>query len=77
MEAIRALFHHPSLKYQQMPPLVTEDGMPSAENIRLAEEAIKKRAEIALEKQKEREKEIEEKLRQKFEQEIEKTSTAN
>ena len=43
MEAIRALFHHPSLKYQQMPPLVTEDGMPSAENIRLAEEAVKKK----------------------------------
>jgi DNA repair exonuclease SbcCD nuclease subunit len=71
MEAIRALFHHPSLKYQQMPPLVTEDGMPSAEDIRLAEEAIKKRAEIAREKQKEREKEIEEKLREKLEQEIE------
>jgi hypothetical protein len=71
MEALRALFHHPSLKYQQMPPLVTEDGMPSAENIRLAEEAIKKRAEIAREKQKEREKEIEEKLRKKLEQEIE------
>src|SRR4028119_256285 len=71
MEALRALFHHPSLKYQQMPPLVTEDGMPSAENIRLAEEAIKKRAEMAREKQKEREKEIEEKLRKKLEQEIE------
>src|SRR4028118_1947700 len=71
MEAIRALFHHPSLRYQEMPPLVTEDGMPSAENIRLAEEAIKKRSEIAREKQKEREKEIEEKLRKKLEQEIE------
>jgi len=71
MEALRALFHHPSLKYQQMPPLVTEDGMPSAENIRIAEEAIKKRAEVAREKQKEREKKIEEKLRKKLEQEIE------
>jgi hypothetical protein len=71
MEALRALFHHPSLKYQQMPPLVTEDGMPSAENIRIAEEAIKKRAEIAREKQKEREKKIEEKLRKKLEKEIE------
>jgi vacuolar-type H+-ATPase subunit I/STV1 len=71
MEAIRALFHHPSLRYQEMPPLVTEDGMPSAENLRLAEEAIKKRAEIAREKQKGREKEIEEKLRQKLEEEIE------
>jgi len=54
-----------------MPPLVTEDGMPSAENIRIAEEAIKKRAEVAREKQKEREKKIEEKLRKKLEQEIE------
>ena len=71
MEALRALFHHPSLKYQQMPPLVTEDGMPIAENIRIAEEAIKKKAEIAREKQKQREKEIEEKLRKKLEQEIE------
>jgi hypothetical protein len=66
MEAIRALFHHPSLKYQQMPPLVTEDGMPSAENIRIAEEAIKKKAEVARKKEKEREKKIEEKLRQKI-----------
>jgi flagellar motor protein MotB len=71
MEALRALFHHPSLKYQQMPPLVTEDGVPIAENIRLAEEAIKKKAEIAREKQKQRQKEIEENLRQKLEQEIE------
>ena len=71
MEAIRALFHHPSLKYQQMPALVTEDGVPIAENIRIAEEAIKKKAEIARKKQKEREKEIEEKLRPKLEEEIE------
>jgi hypothetical protein len=33
-----------------MPPLVTEDGMPMAENIRIAEEPIKKRAEIGREK---------------------------
>src|SRR4028118_1833177 len=71
MEAIRALFHHPSLKYHQMPPLVTEDGAPIAENIRIAEEAIKKRAEITREKQKQREKEIEEKLRKKLQKEIE------
>jgi len=45
--------------------------VPIAENIRLAEEAIKKKAEIAREKQKQREKEIEEKLRPKLEQEIE------
>src|SRR4028118_2363105 len=71
MEAIRALFHHPSLKYQQMPPLVTGDGMPIAENIHIAEEAIKKRAENDREKQKKREKAQEDNLRQKLEQEIE------
>jgi len=71
MEAIRALFHHPSLKYQEMPPLVTGDGMPIAENIRIAEEAIKKRVEIDREKQKQREKAHEENSRHKLEQEIE------
>ena len=71
MEAIRALFHHPSLKYQEMPPLVTGDGMPIAENIRIAEEAIKKRVEIDREKQQQREKAQEDGLRQKLEREIE------
>ena len=71
MEAIRALFHHPSLKYQEMPPLVTGDGMPIAENIRIAEEAIKKRVEIDREKQQQREKAQEDGLRQKSEREIE------
>ncbi|WP_332959206.1 DUF6887 family protein [Microcoleus sp. AR_TQ3_B6] len=71
MEAIRALFHHPSLKYQEMPPLVTGDGMPIAENIRIAEEAIKKRVEIDREKQQQREKAQEDGLRQKLELEIE------
>ncbi|MEG4345899.1 hypothetical protein QUB70_21860 [Microcoleus sp. A003_D6] len=71
MEAIRALFHHPSLKYQEMPPLVTGDGMPIAENIRIAEEAIKKRVEIDREKQQQREKAQEDKLRLKLEREIE------
>jgi hypothetical protein len=71
MEAIRALFHHPSLKYQEMPPLVTGDSMPIAENIRIAEEAIKKRVEIEREKQQQREKAQEDGLRQKLEQEIE------
>ena len=50
MEAIRALFHHPSLKYKEMPPLVTGDGMPIAENIRIAEEAIRKKADRDREK---------------------------
>lgn len=71
MEAIRALFHHPSLKYQEMPPLVTGDGMPIAENIRIAEEAIKQRVEIDREKQQQREKAQEDRLRHKLEQEIE------
>ena len=71
MEAIRALFHHPSLKYQEMPPLVTGDGMPIAENIRIAEEAIKQRVEIDREKQQQREKAQSENLRHKLEQEIE------
>ena len=71
MEAIRTLFHHPSLKYQEMPPLVTGDGLPIAENIRIAEEAIKQRVEIDRAKQKQREKAQSENLRQKLEQEIE------
>lgn len=71
MEAIRALFHHPSLKYKEMPPLVTGDGMPIAENIRFAEEEIKKRVEREEKKQKQREQALEENLRQKLEQEIE------
>ena len=71
MEAIRTLFHHPSLKYQEMPPLVTGDGLPIAENIRIAEEAIKQRVEIDREKQQQREKTQEENLRHKLEQEIE------
>ena len=71
MEAIRALFHHPSLKYQEMPPLVTGDGMPIAENICIAEEAIKKRVEIDREKQQQREKAQEDRLRQTLEREIE------
>ncbi|MEG4328372.1 DUF6887 family protein [Microcoleus sp. herbarium5] len=71
MEAIRALFHHPSLKYKEMPPLVTGDGLPIAENIRFAEEEIKKRVEIDREKQQQREKIQSEDLRHKLEQEIE------
>lgn len=71
MEAIEALFHHPSLKWKTMPPLVTGDGMPIEENIQLAEEAIKKRVEISNEKQKQREKAQEDELRLKLEAEIE------
>lgn len=44
-EAIRALFHHPSLNWVTTPPLYTEDGQPIAENIRQAEEALRQRIE--------------------------------
>jgi hypothetical protein len=50
IEAIRALFRHPSLKWKTMPPLVTQDGLPIEENIRVAEEAIRQRAERDREK---------------------------
>ncbi len=75
IEAIRALFHHPSLKWKTMPPLVTQDGLPVEENIRIAEEAIRQRAERAQEKRTEKElqkeRDLEERLRQKIEQEVE------
>jgi hypothetical protein len=45
VEAIRVLFHHPSLKWKTMPPLTTNYGVPIEENIRIAEEAIKQRIE--------------------------------
>lgn len=44
-EAIRALFHHPSLKWVLMPPLYSEDGQPIEQNISLAEEALRQRIE--------------------------------
>ncbi len=45
MEAMRALFHHPSLKWKTMPPLAKADGTQVEENIPIAEEAIKNRIE--------------------------------
>jgi len=54
MEAIRALFHHPSLKWRTMPPLVAQDGMPIEENIRIAQEAIRQRSERDREKQRQK-----------------------
>lgn len=75
IDAIRALFHHPTLKWKTMPPLVTQDGVPIEENIRLGEEAIRQRAERDREKQREKElqkeRELEERLRQKIEKEVE------
>lgn len=44
IEAIRALFHHPSLKWKTMPPLATAEGMPIEENIRRGEEALRRRS---------------------------------
>ncbi|WGV26772.1 DUF6887 family protein [Halotia branconii] len=43
LEAMRVLFHHPSLKWKIMPPLATVDGIQVEENIRTVEEAIKQR----------------------------------
>ena len=44
-EAIRALFHHPSLKWTTFPPMFTENGEPIEENFQIAEEALRKRIE--------------------------------
>jgi hypothetical protein len=43
IEAMRSLFHHPSLKWKTMPLLATADGTQIEANIRIAEEAIAKR----------------------------------
>jgi len=47
IEAIRALFLHPSLidKYQTMPPMLNPNGTPNEENIRFGEEALRRRIE--------------------------------
>ncbi|WP_448564493.1 DUF6887 family protein [Trichothermofontia sp.] len=45
LDAIRALFLHPSLQYRAMPPLSQADGTPILENIRSAEEAIRQQFE--------------------------------
>ncbi|MEG4117770.1 hypothetical protein QUA43_09885 [Microcoleus sp. N9_B4] len=73
-EAIRVFFgrRNPSdSKATWYGPMTTPEGAPIAENIRIAEEAIKKRAEIDREKQQQREKAQEDGLRQKLEREIE------
>jgi hypothetical protein len=43
--AIRAFFHHPEGEWTTMPPMFTPDGEPIEENIRIGEEALKKRIE--------------------------------
>ncbi|WP_445174158.1 DUF6887 family protein [Microcoleus sp.] len=73
-EAIRVFFgrrNPPDSEATWYGPMCTPEGVPITENIRIAEEAIKKRAEIDREKQKQREKAHEENLRHKLEQEIE------
>jgi hypothetical protein len=56
-------------------PMCTPEGVPIEENIRIAEEAIRQRADRDREKQREKElqkeRELEERLRQKIEQEVE------
>jgi len=61
-EAIKVFFgrrNPPDSEATWYGPMCTPEGLPIEENIRVAEEAIRKRAEINWEKQKQREKEIE------------------
>ena len=64
-EAIRVFFgrrNPPDSEATWYGPMCTPEGVTIEENIRIAEQAIKKRVEIAWEKQKQREKEIEARL---------------
>jgi hypothetical protein len=77
-EAIRVLFSRrnpPDSEATWYGPMCTPEGVPIEENIRIAEEAIRQRAERDREKQREKElqkeRELEERLRQKIEQEVE------
>ncbi|MEG4801913.1 hypothetical protein QUB63_33765 [Microcoleus sp. ARI1-B5] len=73
-EAIRFFFSRrnpPDSQATWYGPMCTPEGVPIEENIRIAEEAIKKRVEIDNEKQQQRKKAREEELRQKLEVEIE------
>ncbi len=77
-EAIRALFSRrnpPDSEATWYGLMCTPEGVPIEENIRIAEEAIRQRAEREREKQREKElqkeRELEERLRQKIEQEVE------
>lgn len=45
IDAIRVLFHHPTLKWKTMPPMFTKEGVPIEENIQIGEEALKQRIE--------------------------------
>lgn len=73
-EAIRIFFgrrNPPDSKATWYGPMCTPEGLPIQENIRIAEEAIKKRVEIDREKQQQRETAREAQLREKLEREIE------
>jgi vacuolar-type H+-ATPase subunit I/STV1 len=77
-DAIRALFSRrnpPDSEATWYGPMCTPEGVPIEENIRIAEEAIRQRAERDREKQREKElqkeRELEERLRREIEQEVE------
>ena len=73
-EAIRVFFgrrNPPDSEATWYGPMCTPEGVTIEENIRIAEEAIRKRSEIARKKPKQRGKAQEDNLRQKLEQEIE------
>ncbi len=77
-EALRVLFSRrnpPDSEATWYGPMYTPEGVPIAENIRIAEEAIRQRADRDREQQREKElqkeRELEARLRQKIEQEVE------
>ena len=77
-EAIRALFSRrnpPDSEATWYGPMCTPEGVPIEENIRIAEEAIRQRAERDREQQRkkelQKERELEERLRREIEQEVE------
>lgn len=77
-EAIRVLFsrrHPPDSEATWYGPMCTPEGVPIAENIRIAEEAIRQRVDLTSDKQRkkelQKERELEERLRQKIEKEVE------
>ena len=73
-EAIRVLFSRrnpPDSEATWYGPFSTPEGVSIEENIRIAEEAIRKRAEIDTEKQRKKELQKEQEMKSKIRQEIE------
>ncbi|GAA6618415.1 DUF6887 family protein [Scytonema sp. NUACC26] len=73
-EAIRILFsrRNPSdSKATWYPPLCTPEGVPIEENLRIAEEVMKKRAELDYEQRRQKEIQEEQALKARLRQEIE------